>query len=159
MKHVAVALALTLALTGCGKKESGSSVAAVEAAKPLDAAGVAEGLKKAGLPVENVAVLDEKTDSNNLLGRPGQYTSKADFFDHRHPKTATSDDGSATIEVFANAEDAKKRRDYIAKVTDGVPFLLQYQVLRGKVLLRLDKVALPSEVKEYEEALAKIAPE
>lgn len=159
MKIKVMALAVTLALAGCGKSAEVPAAAPTEAAKPLDAEGVVRALAKAGLPIENIAVLDEKTDSNNLLGRPGQYTSKVELFDHRHPKPAQGDEGWATVEVFATPEDAKQRRDYIAKMTDGVPVLLQYQVLRGKVLLRLDKVALPSEVKEYEAGLAKLIPE
>lgn len=152
----------SLALVSCGQDESKSqgraaTPAAVEA--PKDAAAVGEALREQGIDLQDVAVLDEKSDTNNLLGRPGQYTSKIFFHDARHPKTPESgDEFEGTIEVFANAADAQKRRDYIEQVTSGMPMLLQYQFLRGNVLVRLPKAFAPSETKSYEDALAKIVP-
>jgi hypothetical protein len=43
----------------------------------MDALAVIEALKKAKLPVTNIAEQDENTDPNNRLGRPGGYTSRA----------------------------------------------------------------------------------
>lgn len=131
--------------------------AAAEAQAPQTAAEVATALTKQGIAVQNVVVLDEKTDSNNLLGRPSQYTSKAFFHDARHPKTPDSgDEFEATIEVFASPADAQKRHDYIDQVTSGVPMFVQYQFLRGNVLLRLPKAFTPSETAAYKTAMEKI---
>lgn len=125
-----------------------------QATKPIDAAGAADALRKAGLPVQSVVVVTEKSDDNQLLGRPGQYTSKVFFYDGRHPKVPDSDEGENTIEVFPDDASAKRRRDYIAGVTEGIGMLTQYQYLNGRVLVRLDKVVLPSEAKGYEKAIA-----
>jgi hypothetical protein len=156
---VAAVMAATLSACGAHKNDDQGSAEQSKAAEPtpvMDAAGIVKQLSAQGLKIENVVAVTEDSDSNHLLGRPGQYTSKAFFYDARHPKSADSDEGENTIEVFSNPDDAKKRHDYIAKVTDGVPFLLQYQFLRGSVLLRLDHIATPSEAKEYELALAKV---
>ncbi len=144
-----------LVLGGCGseQQQTPASPHATASAAPLDAAGVASAFKKAGLPVTSIKVLDEASDDNHLLGRPEQYTSKVFFYDGRHPQQAGSEEGENTIEVFANAADAKTRDDYIAGVTKGVAFAQQYRYLHGRTLVRLDKIMLPSEAKRYEAAL------
>lgn len=159
-----VAAAMVLTLSACNeqnhkKQESAQQSSDSKPVQNLDAEGIIKQLSAQGLKVQNVSAVTEDSDSNHLLGRPGQYTSKAFFYDARHPKTTDSDEGQNTIEVFSNPEDAKKRRDYIAKVTDGIPVLMQYQFLRGSALLRLDYIANPSEAKEYEAALAKVVSE
>lgn len=149
---------LSLLTAGCGSK--GADSAAPQARKVETAQQVVDALRSGGLPITDVVIIDERTDSNNLLGRPGQYTSKVFFYDGRHPKSPEGgDEGENSVEYFASAADAKKRDDYIAQVTDGVPLLMQYRLRHGKVLVRLDKVLLPSEAKEYELALSKVLPE
>lgn len=135
-----------------GKNGSGNAEES-KAPVPSTAIEVAEALKRAKLPVIKIEQLSEVSDDNHLLGRPGQYTSKLFFYDARHPKSAEDDEGENTIEVFSNAVDAKRRHDYIDNIVGGVGMLTQYQILRGPVLVRLDKVVLPSEAKAYENAL------
>lgn len=144
------------ALSACNGK-SGNASAPVEAQQKLDAKGIADQLKAAGLPIKDVSVVTAESDDNHLLGRPGQYSSKIFFYDARHPKQAPdSDENENTIEVFENEADAKTRHDYIEEVTKGTPFLMQYLLLQGKVLLRLDKIVLPKEADQYKTALAKL---
>jgi len=120
---------------------------------------VAAALGKQGITLQNVVVLDEKADTNNLLGRPGQYASKVFFHDARHPKTPDSgDEFKGTVEMFKTSEEAQKRHDYIAEVTSGMPMLLQYQFLHGNALLRLPKAFTPSETEVYKLSLEKIFP-
>lgn len=154
-------LVISLALTACG--QSGQTVsnipedAPTEAAKAaLDAEAVATSLKAAGLPVEGLKVLTEATDSNNMMGRPGGYTSKVFFFDKRHEGEGTEPAEQNTIEVFPSEGEATARREYIEGVTKGMPFLTQYVIQSGPVLLRLDKAVTPTEAKEYEAALGKL---
>jgi hypothetical protein len=148
---------LFLALGGCGSsanEASGGNVQIVApAAQPLNASGVAAALKSGGLPVQNIVAVTEASDDNKMLGRPGQYTSKVFFYDRRHPKNNGNDAGENTVEVFANAEDAARRRDYVAEVTKSMPLLTQYSYLNGTILVRLSKDLLPSEAKQYEEAV------
>lgn len=160
-----VAVALSVGACGSGdvSNESASTASApAVAASPTiaSAKAVADAFAKAGLKVSNIVEVTPETDTNNLLGRPGQYTSKVFFYDARHPrKDDGMDEGENSIEVFATAEDAKTRHDYIAEVTKGAAFLTQYQLLRGNVLVRFDKVALPAEVEEYRKALSAAVPE
>lgn len=119
------------------------------------ASELATAFSAAGLKVVDVRAVTEKTDDNQLLGRPGQYTSKVFFFDARHPKSASEGEGENTIELFSSAADAKARHDYIDQVTKGQPLFLQYQLLQGRALVRFDKAAVPSEVEEYRKVLAR----
>jgi len=155
-----LALGLGLvALGGCGseQKQPSAPPQATASAPLLDATGVANAFKKAGLPVTSIKALDEASDDNHLLGRPAQYTSKVFFYDGRHPQQAGSEEGENTIEVFADAADAKTRDDYIAGVTKGVAFAQQYRYLHGRTLVRLDKVLLPLEAKRYDAVLQSMA--
>jgi len=51
-------------------------------------------LKSAGLPIGAVRSYTASTDPNELLGRPGQYTGKANFRDRRLPPTKDFDTSS-----------------------------------------------------------------
>lgn len=152
----------SLSLVSCNGAKSPTGAASETAAKvqaPATAGQVADSLGKEGIVLQDVVVLDEKTDTNNLLGRPGQYTSKVFFHDARHPKTPDSgDDFEGTVELFATPADAQKRHDYIEQVTSGMPMMLQYQFLRGNVLVRLPKAFTPSETEAYKAALEKMIP-
>jgi hypothetical protein len=156
----ALVLAGALALAGCG--QSGDTVSNIpeEAesvpAATLDAGEAVEALKAAGLPVAGINVLTEATDANKMMGRPGGYTSKAFFFDQRHEGEGNEPAEQNTIEVFASEAEATKRREYIESVTEGMPFLMQYMIQSGPMLLRLDKALTPTEAKEYEAALGQL---
>lgn len=144
-----------LQVQACGNTPDAANVSAAQApAATLTAAGVLKTLTDHGVKVVNVREVTESSDDNHLLGRPGQYTSKLFFYDSRHPKQSGNDtEGESTIEVFTTPEDAQRRRDYIDTVTKGMPFALQYQLLYGRALVRLDKILTPSEVAEYKAAL------
>ena len=155
-------MAALVAIGGCEKKKADIPLTPDAAPSPSSkiatAPDVAQALKVAGLPVVGVVKVTEESDDNHLLGRPGQYQSKVFFFDARHPKSVVEGDeqGENTIEVFPTAVGAQNRRDYIAQISGGIPALAQYQYLRGKALIRLDHIMLPSEAKHYEAALSKM---
>ena len=146
-------------LSSCGPNDQATKAKVQPAQTPLTAGDLATAFASAGLKVENLNVLSAETDDNRLLGRPGQYTGKVFFFDARHPRGADPSEGENTIEVFASPEDAKARRDYIDGITKGVAMLAQYQILRGKVLVRFDKVLLPAEVEQYRKVIERLVPE
>lgn len=151
---IALGGSLVLSLSSCGNAPTAAANQTETAGKTVTASDAVAALEKAGIKVIDVHVFTEQDDSNRLLGRPGQYTSKISFFDARHPRSADGgDEGENTIEVFATAEDARRRYDYVDGITKNLPMLMQYQVLKGRLLARFDKVLLPSEVKQYEAAL------
>lgn len=160
MKKIYAVVAMGLLLTACGQQgsEKAETTSIASAKKPsiATAEDVTKLFQEAGLPVSDIKIVTAADDNNQLLGRPGQYTAKLYFYDGRHPKVDGTDENQNTIEVFASAEDAKTRHDYIESVTKGIPMLLQYMILQDNVLVRLDKAMLPDEAKQYEEALSKI---
>ena len=123
--------------------------------KEYTAQDVIDVLKKEGLNIDKVVKYDEKTDTNELLGRPGQYIAKSNF---SVKELETNDDSDidvsegGSVEIFANAKDAKARYDYISEVSKGMSILSEYDYLNGKILLRLSNSILPSKAKEYEKA-------
>src|SRR5690348_12824984 len=78
---------------------------------------IIQALKAKGLPIGETFNYTADNDLNHLLGRPGQYTGKAEFKDTRISSTDTganisvSDGGS--VEVFATTADAQRRFAYL----------------------------------------------
>ena len=122
-------------LIGCGSTAS---------KKALNAEEYGSKLKEAGLSIENIEVTTAENDKNKLMGRPNQYTSKINFT-------------NGTIEVFANKEDAKNRKEYIDTIGKKASMLAEYSYVNDAgTLLRIDKKVTPDDAKKYEEAFQKI---
>ncbi|WP_238918525.1 hypothetical protein [Clostridium sp. YIM B02555] len=113
-------------------------------AKKLTAEEYGNKLKESGVAIENVEVTTAENDKNQLLGRPNQYTSKINFT-------------NGSIEVFANKEDAKNRKEYIDGIGKKMPLVAEYSYINDAgVLLRLDKKLTPDDAKKYEDTFMKI---
>lgn len=135
--------------------------ATTPAPQPLTAAAVVAKLKAAGLPIGQVVVYTETTDPNHLLGRPGQYTSKATFTDKR---ISTADTGAGphlgdielggSVEAFGSPGDASNRADYIRSVSQGGSMFAEYDYLRDTTLLRVSNYLTPSRAARYQTVLA-----
>lgn len=109
-------------------------------AKALDAAGVLAQLTAAGLPLTNPHVQDENTDPNNLLGRPGGYTSRASFDLAGGDTTADPYfvDRGGVIEVYPTTAGAKARSEAIQGALQATQILgTEYHYLNGPVLVRI----------------------
>lgn len=123
----------------------------------LTAEDVAKKLKESGLPIDNIIVYTEETDTNKLLGRPNQYLSKVNFADI----TVTQSDDKAdpkggSVETFSNADDLKTRKEYCESISKSVPIFTQYYYVNGNCLLRIDHDVTPTDSKKYEEAFANL---
>lgn len=96
--------------------------------------------------MEKVVTYNEKTDPNELLGRPGQYIGKMNW-----PMAGDE----ATIEAFANAEDAKRRATYLETIGKSAPMFLTYIVVHPTkhLVLRLPKALQPAHAKKWEALL------
>lgn len=125
----------------------------------LDAAGVTKALAAAGLPATLSVTFDESSDPNKLLGRPGGYTSKTAFTDAR-VKAPGAKKGDLTlggsVEVFASADEAEKRAEYIKAIAASGPMFAEYTYVRGPVVLRVSKELTPKDAAAYEAALGDI---
>lgn len=163
-------------LTTCGGDGMPTAEPAGESATTLDrasgfrpetAAVILDGLRARIPTITETTVYDETTDPNDLLGRPGQYTSKAGFHDSRVPAADLEFEShpfavrrGGDIEVFPSPESAKRRADYIdsivnhsASVALGGP---EYIYLERNVLLRVSRSLTPAQASEYKRALREL---
>lgn len=124
--------------------------------RPLTADQVMAKLKAAGLPIGQVFVYTEVTDPNKLLGRPGQYTSKTDAGDTRHPELDPTKTCVVCVEVYPTPAGAQARKAEVDRIGASAAFLLEYTYAEGTVCLRQDHALLPSESAAYDAALKQI---
>jgi len=156
--------AALLALTACGTDSSDSSTNGADtpansssdnkSATP-DAEQVVKALADAITEAEAATVYTAKTDKNNLLGRPGGYTSKADFTDVRaQPDLDDAVQKGGSVEVYDDPADAKERVEFIAATLKKMKiFGTEYHYLNDGVLLRVSGELTPDEAAGYEGAL------
>lgn len=103
-------------------------------------------------------VMTAENDPNNLLGRPGQYTSAAYFTDSRVPAEdgnpdQLSTDNGGRVEIFSSEEEATARRDRIQDLARTLPIAVEYDYVAGPVLVRVTKSLTPDQAKQYGDAL------
>ncbi len=105
--------------------------------------------KRKELAAVDVKALDENTDPNKLLGRPGQYLAKLVW---RIEGLGGSDD-DATVEFYPDLKGAQARAEYIRKVGEASPMFLQYVYVNEKraAVLRVPKALTPTQAKAWEE--------
>jgi hypothetical protein len=124
----------------------------------VNASDVVNALKKEGLPIGDQLVCTDDNDPDQLMGRPGQYTSKANFVDTTEQENMKVEIlHGGTVEVFDNNVDAKNRFNYISKIAKSSPVFDEYDFVQGKILLRLSKNLPSNHAKKYEDTLKKIA--
>lgn len=160
---VAVAALVVVALAGCsGASAGGTAVASSPPAAP-DAQQVVEAFADAGLPVRDMVVYTAETDLNDMLGRPGGYTSKAAFVDTRIDVSDVGDTSEGAIElgggveVFDDADGAHDRATYIQGIAEALPFAArEYDYVAGGVLVRLSVQLTPDQAARYGTALASL---
>jgi len=110
-------------------------------------------LQEAGCPIGQITVFDAETDPNGNLGRPNQYTAKADFID------TTAETAMCTIEIFASKEDCDSRYEYLKQFDDpemGAFGLNQYMYKSELAILRVGYDVTPDNAKIYEDAFAEL---
>jgi hypothetical protein len=127
----------TVAASSTAPAGPGTGTSTPAANQVLDAKAVFDRLVAAGLPITNPVPVDKSTDPNDLLGRPGGYTSRLSFsLPGGDPKADQYGIGrGGIIEVFASTSDAKRRADRIRK--DKGSGRDERQYLAGPVLVRL----------------------
>ena len=117
------------------------------------ASGVFDYLKANTANIGTFVEYDEETDTNGLLGRPNQYTSKINFEITTLDQPNPDDPVGGSIEVFTKHEDAVKRQEYIQSLGKEMSALAEYDYVNDYVLLRINYDVTPSDEKQYEEAL------
>ena len=141
------ALTVVLVLTGCSAAPPPTAEAVV-----ADLAGAIPSMQ----PGEPVTA---ESDPNQMLGRPGGYTSAMSFTDSRVPTEPFSPEpgsiaAGGKVEVFESTEDAQRRFEYVQTVTRSAPILGEYTYLDGTIVLRVARGLTPDQAAAYEAALA-----
>src|SRR5262245_44473192 len=128
-----------------GATPSASSSAAPNPLAGLTAEQVAIRLLDAKVPLRTTLVYDASNDPNQLLGKPGGYTSKIAFVgDRTHASAAsvTARDPVAqggSIEVFADAAAASSRVEQLRAVSSSSQLLQEFDYQQGGVVVRVSK--------------------
>jgi hypothetical protein len=139
-----------LCVGGCGASGNSSS-------SHLDSAGVVAGLIAAKVPIDGSQTYTAASDPNSLLGRPGQYVSKANFHDSRLDASTSWDvDGGGSIETFANKGDTSRRVKYVKAITGSSSLFAEYDYSIDTTLLRLSHLLTPDQAASYESALKQV---
>lgn len=171
---VVLPLLALLPLAGCGSDDeapegsgtpsdsSSSSAASSEsgtATAPASAAEMAELLAAAIPEISATAEVTESNDTNNLIGRPGQYTEAAWMRDSRVEcdEAAAAElrvDCGAKLEKWPSADEAQDRADYIQEQLENLPALgTEWDYVRDDgMLLRVTGDIPPSAASAYESA-------
>jgi hypothetical protein len=154
-----VGLALIGSLVGFSSNTSTNNAAPKpKVKKGVNASDVVNALKKDGLPIGDQFVYTVENDPDQLMGRPGQYTSKVHFIDTTQGEnTKVEILNGGTVEMFDNNDDAKNRFNYVSKIAKSSPVFDEYDYVQGKILLRLSKNLPSNHAKKYEATLKKIA--
>ncbi|SFQ38403.1 hypothetical protein SAMN02910358_01851 [Lachnospiraceae bacterium XBB1006] len=125
----------------------------INAASKYNAKKIAKYLKKNISTTTRYKAYTKKSDPNKLLGRPKQYTGKADFFD-----TRVDSSEAGTIEVFRNKKNCTARYKYLKVFQDpslGVLGLSQYMIRFDKAIIRISNDLTRKEAGVYRYYLEK----
>lgn len=173
MKKRTIALILgvlmALSLCACGNADSDAQGSGDQSQEQQEeeksvletAEDYLKALEEAGCGITEIYTWTEETDSNGLLGRPGQYTSKADFMDENIDPANKVDPveeyglPGGTVEVFENEKDCDARYEYLEGFNDpsmGIMALNQYMYKNGNVILRVSYDLTPTQAEAYETA-------
>ena len=162
IRILALLLVLIMALSfgGCALKKLAAPAAYKTAEEYLN------DLKAKNSNVTEVLAWTEDTDVNGKLGRPNEYTSKADFSDSRVPEYFTSQAekleyglSGGTIEVFETEADCNARYSYLKQFLDpsmGAFGLNQYMYKYKKAIFRVSYDIKPSEASTYKQQMDEI---
>lgn len=145
MKRIYLAVAALSVLTACGGNDSASNPSAIDTASQL---------KGKVSSITKTVKITEDNDPNDDIGRPGKYQQAVSIYDSRAKCDSKLDVScGAKVEVYADADSAKTRKEYLEAVFKDAPILgSEYDYLDGATLLRVTGQLKPSEAKEYEAA-------
>lgn len=142
---------LAVALTSCGGSDG-------DAASDASTADLAAALQTSVPDITKVVEITEDNDTNDLIGRPGQY-DQATFLASSElacdgDYNGLSVDCGAKLERWGSADDAKARMDDIQKKLKDYGLGSEWDYLAGRILLRVSGAIEPSLAAEYEKAFS-----
>ncbi|MHB8220536.1 MAG: hypothetical protein ACYDHU_09495 [Acidimicrobiales bacterium] len=153
--HLYTVTAVVVALVLGGSVLSACASSSDTVPRAVTAAQVIRDIIGRGLPAHLTTVYTAASDPTHLLGRPGEYLSKADFGDPRVATATGPITAGGEVDVFPNAEKAKYRAEFIQSFLQGDPLAgSEYDYLNGPILLRVSGRLRPTQAKGYQRALA-----
>ena len=156
---VLMCMTVLLGIGGCSTNDDGKNAKNEEKINitELSAEEICSLFKESGIPISKIIVYNEETDVNELLGRPGSYTSKVNFADQRVGQNDINENPvGGSFEIFENEKDATKRHEYIESLESGPFPPNQYKYQYKNILLRVDNALTPKQTKQYEDALTNL---
>jgi hypothetical protein len=154
-------IAALILLSGCGGPvATATPIASATPGPPkaTDAATVVARLKAMGLPIGVVVVFTAATDPDQLLGRPGQYVSKAAFADTRLPDSPEIGvAGGGSIERFTSGSELRVRKGFLEASVKASEIPDEYDYVVNLTLLRLSRALTSDQAAQYQQALATAA--
>ena len=117
-----------------------------------DAITIAEALVRDVDSAYDVQKVTVKNDPNDLIGRPGGYTSAAYIYDENSESfdSGLTIDNGAKIELFKTERDARTRYNYLKDTMRDNPILGgEYTYIEGPVLLRVAQDVPPKVARKY----------
>ena len=157
-------LVIPICCTGCNNAKTGN----------ISVKDILELVQSEVATIESIEMATEETDSNNLLGKKGQYIELGWFVDSRVEKREEFEDhldsdgmpiskglvtesgtaGGGAIEKFKTEKDARQRDEYLAKF-DATPFLASYHKQHGVFVIRVSNALTAPQQKEMAEKIEK----
>jgi len=154
VRYTIIAMLAALALAGCSDQTPVAQTPPASTTSTVVTHHTAGELATA-LGMGTVTVWTAATDENQLLGRPGGYTSAATVTDKRLPCPDKADPGTdcgATVEVFPTDDEAVRRSEYIQSILGGGGILgTEYHYFAATALLRVTGQLTPDQAKVYAE--------
>lgn len=117
-----------------------------------DALTIAEAIVEEVDSAYDVQKVTVKNDPNDLIGRPGGYTSAAYIYDENSESydSGLTIDNGAKIEAFKTERDARTRYNYLKDTMRDNPILGgEYTYIEGPVLLRVAQDVPPKVARKY----------
>lgn len=137
------------ALSSVGTSAWAKGNASLKGIKVLTDRQVVGAFKRAGIPLGKVIYYAEATDSNKLLGRPGQYVQKASWADSRIEQYDPTDPTGGTVEVFDSTDSMQNQWDYLSGFVSSGGFFAQYMYKGANVIVRVEHDLTPKQAKQY----------
>jgi hypothetical protein len=140
MKHYFIPLFIllfALLLSGCQPAANEQTV------KPqiLKLNDVIKAFKKENLPLGQLEFFNAKSDPQQLLGKPNQYTEKAIW--------KTTEKMVHTVEAFANEADLQARKTAVEAAAQSGTQPAEYVYAHKNILLRLHHEMLPGTAERF----------
>lgn len=163
MRHLRCAVVTAMAFVGgCAPSAPDSADMMSKsdmAGTDLTARDILRGLAANGAKMTDVIAKSSDQDDSDAPARPAIFSSRAVFYDVRHPKMPEGGDYQNAVEVFPSVASARLRQNHLENLARSYPSIARRSISRGPVVINFGSSMTSSEILEYQKILSKIVPE